>query len=295
MNGKVALVTQGHETLTALGFVSGDVVYILGSPSEGRTPKCPKSNPAEYPEEGKYASVEQKDQTLILHETENMDLENNHDSQCAQANLNVESHHVPLSDTPDSSIPVSYTNLISAYPNLLQSSLEKLASLIHILMVETGFVPHTSSISSNPFHTLPELWSVKHGTLKLNYKTGSQTPCTILLVTVGPIVNVQVTTGSGKLLSHKLKLNDYIPPVGGKNLRTLSMGFKNEIAFPLYVMIEREVNGICPTHFSNLPPEISYNILRRLDFKSLCLLSTTSRLFQNLASQPRLWKRLVIR
>jgi hypothetical protein len=102
--------------------------------------------------------------------------------------------------------------------------------------------------------------------------------------------------GSGrKSMSLKLKPNDFMPPLGGKELRQLSIDFKNEIAFPLYVHTEREANGLCPAHLSNLPPEILSNVLQRLDFKSLSRMAITSRLFQQLASQPILWKRLVLR
>ena len=299
MNGKVALVAEDHELLTSLGFVSGDVVYILNSPAtEGRTPKFPKLNSSsensDSHQEDKLVCGEQKDQSSS-NVAQKMDSEDSHSAVLA-GSLNVENYHVLLSDTPDSSVPISYTNLISANPTLLQSPLEKLAGLLHILMVETGFVPQSSNISSNHFTTLPDLWNLKHGTLKLNYKTGSKSPCTILISTVGPVVNVQVAIGPGRLLALTLKNpNVYIPPEGGRILKMLSVDFKNEISFPLYVHIEREANGACPAHFSNLPPEISYNILERLDFKSLCRLSTTSRSFQNLANQPRLWKRLVLR
>ena len=51
----------------------------------------------------------------------------------------------------------------------------------------------------------------------------------------------------------------------------------------------------CHDHLSSLPTEILENILKRLDFDSLRRISKTSRLFKHLASDWKLWKRLVLR
>ena len=45
---------------------------------------------------------------------------------------------------------------------------------------------------------------------------------------------------------------------------------------------------------SSLPTEILENMLKRLDFDSLRCLFKTSRLFANLASDPKLWKRFLV-
>jgi hypothetical protein len=162
-------------------------------------------------------------------------------------------------------------------------------------MIETGFEPQTSESCSDPFCTLPNSWKVTNETLRLNYKTRSQSSSTIVLSSMGPLVIVLGIGSAGKNMSLKLKPKDFVPPVGGKQLKQLSIDFKNEIAFPLYVHTEREANGECPAHLSNMPPEILSNILQRLDFKSICRMAITSRLFQQLASEPRLWKRLVMK
>ena len=85
-----------------------------------------------------------------------------------------------------------------------------------------------------------------------------------------------------------------IPSVGGSQLRQLCLDFKNQIAFPLFIHMQKDI-GSCPYHLCNLPPEISFLIMKYLDFRSLLQLSMTCHLFEHLANQPELWKRLVKR
>lgn len=306
MNGKEILSAEDTDSLSSHGFVSGDIVHILRDSSVVRASKCPKLN-----------SIDADNDTDCMETTPGLPssdflLPNSElrtvsqpkeESKTTKATQSDNTHHLitgrshlPLSDTPVSSLPNSYSTLITANPKVsFQSNVEKVAALLHILMIETGFIPQSASITSSLFNTLPESWSLKHDTLKLNYKTGSQVTCTIVVSSIGPVIIVNGIGSAGKSFSLKLKPDAILPPVGGKILKQLSVDFKNEIAFPLYLHIQREAHSTCPAHFSNLPPEISHNILKRLDFKSLCRLSGTSRLFQDLANQPRLWKLLAER
>ncbi|XP_046642029.1 F-box only protein 7-like [Daphnia pulicaria] len=304
MNGKQALLAEDTELLSHLGFVSGDAIYILGT-SGTRAAKSLKlhhdssleneqTNPDKPTVLNSLHQQEEASFNATVTMTQNKgDNTEDLDDKCGA----IEKHHVPLSDTPDQLIPESFTALIASNsPNLLfESNLEKLACLLHILMIETGFEPQTSESCSDPFCTLPDSWKVTNETLRLNYKTRSQSSSTIVLSSMGPLVIVLGIGSAGKNMSLKLKPKDFVPPVGGKQLKQLSIDFKNEIAFPLYVHTEREANGECPAHLSNMPPEILSNILQRLDFKSICRMAITSRLFQQLASEPRLWKRLVMK
>lgn len=313
MNGKQALLTTNTDLLSTYGFVSGDTIYILGISPEVRASKTIKLNPIETGESSQSSSKvptqesyvfssnsdtktagiipQEKKPTELLQSKESIDC----CPDSVEAGLvNTGKSHIPLADTAVSSVPESYTNLVAANSNQFQSNVEKMAGLLHILMVETGFIPNTSKEVTDPFLVLPDSWFLQQDTLRLNYITASQVACTIVVSSVGPIMIVH---GSG--IGRKpmpLKPKDFLPsPVGGKPLRHLSLEFKNEIAFPMYIHIQREANSTCPSYFCNLPPEITYDILNRLDFKSLCRLSVTSKLFQHLSSQPRIWKRLVIR
>ncbi|KAI9562894.1 F-box only protein-like protein 7 [Daphnia sinensis] len=308
MNGKQALLAEDTELVSNLGFVSGDAVYVLGTFSGARKPKFPKLNPTPCEK-----NLEQEHLSTIMASdrqhlasldlstvSENFEGMNKQSREECDGNPNnapdLEKHHKPLLDTPNMLIPQTYTRLIASNSLSIpfDSNLEKLAGILHILMVETGFQPETCKSFSDPFCILPDSWNVVSETLRLNYKTGSKSPATIVLSSVGLLVIVYgIGSSLGKTLSLKLKPSEFMPPVGSKHLRQVCIDFKNEIAFPLYVHIEREANGTCPTYFSNLPPEISYNILQRLDSKSLCRLSMTCRLFKYLANQPSLWKKLV--
>lgn len=307
LNGKQALLAGDTELVSNLGFVSGDAVFILGTHQGIRKPKVPRLNPSAYENDKKqeYASAISDEQhiaslgsTTKSKTIEGMTDQSREEPDGNSRSLNVEKHHMPLLDTPDMLVPQSYQTLIASNsPNIpFESNLEKLAGILHILMVETGFQPQTLKSFSDLFSTLPDSWKVVNETVRLNYKTASQSFATIVLSSVGSLVIVHgIGSSVGKSVSLKLKPNEFMPPVGGKRLRQVCIDFKNEIAFPLYVYIEREANGTCPTHFSNLPPEISYNILQRLDSKSLCRLSMTCRVFQHLASQPSLWRKLALK
>nr|CAH0101803.1 unnamed protein product [Daphnia galeata] len=295
MNGKQALLAEDTELLSNLGFVSGDAIYLLGTYSGERTTKFLKiSHNSSLENESSNQptvsdSLQQQEASLVATiETKQGDI--------VEDTCDGIEKHLPLSDTPDLLIPESLTRLIASNsPDILfESTLEKLAGLLHILMVETGFEPQTSKSCSDSFCTLPDSWKLTKETLRLNYKTRSQSPSTIILSLMGPLVIACGIGSGGKSMSLKLKPNESMS-VGGKQLKQLSIDFKNEIAFPLYVHTEREANGECPAHLSNLPPEIISNVLQRLDFKSLCRMAITSRLFQQLASQPTIWKRLVKR
>ena len=295
MNGKQALLAEDTELLSNLGFVSGDAIYLLGTYSGERITKFLKiSHNSSLKNESSNQptvsdSLQQQEASLVATiETKQGDI--------VEDKCDGIEKHLPLSDTPDLLIPESLTRLIASNsPDILfESTLEKLAGLLHILMVETGFEPQTSKSCSDSFCTLPDSWKLTKETLRLNYKTRSQSPSTIILSLMGPLVIACGIGSGGKSMSLKLKPNESMS-VGGKQLKQLSIDFKNEIAFPLYVHTEREANGECPAHLSNLPPEIISNVLQRLDFKSLCRMAITSRLFQQLASQPTIWKRLVKR
>ncbi|KAI9563001.1 F-box only protein-like protein 7 [Daphnia sinensis] len=284
MNGKQALLAEDSELVSNLGFISGDAVYVLRTFSGARKPKFLKLNatPCEKNLEQEHVSIIA---TYLSTVSENFEGMNKQSREECDGNPNapdLEKHHKPLLDTPNMLIPQTYTRLIASNSLSIpfDSNLEKLAGILHILMVETGFQPETCMSFSDPFCILPDSWNVVSETLRLNYKTGSQSPATI------------VAYFHQKTLSLKLKPSEFMPPVGSKHLRQVCIDFKNEIAFPLYVHIEREANGTCATYFSNLPPEISYNLLQRLDSKSLCRLSMTCRLFKYLANQPSLWKKL---
>lgn len=196
-----------------------------------------------------------------------------------------------MSDTPSDVIPESYRNLIACHPAKFDSTVEKLAGLVHLLMIESGFQPKTSQTCVNSYSILPDSWVLKCDTLKLKYVTPTQAECTIVVSLIGSTSYIihGISKEGGNFKS--LKLKD-IPDKGGRRLKQLSFEFKNQIAYPLFIHIQRDSGGIYPYHFCNLPPEVTNHVLKFLDFKSLSRLSMTCHLLEQLANQPQLWKQL---
>lgn len=209
--------------------------------------------------------------------------------------------HLPIGDTPANQTPESFNKLLTSYPEKAQVPVEVLGCLLHILMVESGFLPESLSKGDpvKPFSTLPDSWSFVSGTLKLQYKSrmSPNPPCTLVLSVMGPLVMVFGTASGVKTNVLKLKPSEFMTPLStvGRNLGQLSRDFKNDVAFPLLLSIQRESGGVCPPNLSNLPAELFDKILRLLDAKSLCRLSTTCRRIQGVINEPLLWKRLVSR
>ena len=178
--------------------------------------------------------------------------------------------------------------------------------MLHILLIDSGFHAESFNIvdtNQELYLTLPNWKSMGKGILQLVYKS-SLPPyplCTILIVNmVGSLYVVHGTSTSIKSskLAFKITIDlaQYLPFKGGPGLQQLALKFKNLIAYPLLVTVQRETGGaVCPPNLSNLPPELLYTILKKLDAKTLCRLSSTSHLFQEVTGQPGLWKQLVIR
>jgi len=294
-NGTDAINAEEGDSLVALGFVSGDAIYILGtSPLEQQLPSNQSENLPKLMSEPTQQSS--PNQSANLSELVPEPTVDQRDHQ-----LSVTDRFIPparLSETPDYTVPQSFSALSSANPNEFHSTFEEFCGFLHLLTVETGFMPSISDRTTQlSYCNLPDSWNVQHETLKLNYLSPYPpfSQCTLVVTAIGQIVLVYGIVSSQKSLTLKLKLSDFISNGSYRNLKKLSLLFKNEISYPLLVTIQREINGPCPYNLSNLPPEISYQILVLLDVRSLCRLSQVSRLFQELTSQPFIWKKRVVR
>ena len=297
-NGKQALQTDDIKTMSSLGFVSGDAVYILGAPAEKRFPKCPKimenSTLQDFlmMEASANTSAAQKDPS---HQTVHPMCIDSQDNP-SHSRISKKMHPLLLEETTSHS-PECFQELQVKNPGKINCTLEKLAGLLHILMVETGFHPERDPSTSLPdaYSTLPDSWSIKGGTLTLQYRSSlpPHPVCTIVITEIGPLAMVYGTGSGTKTRILKLKPTDYLSSEGVRNMKQLSKEFKDEIAFPLLVSLQREAGGVCPINLTNLPEEIYLEkILRFLDDRSLCRLGATCHQFHRLANDPGLWKRL---
>lgn len=161
-----------------------------------------------------------------------------------------------------------------------------------------------NTIKQDLYITLPNWKLIGKGILQMGYRS-SLPPyplCTILIVNmVGSQYVVHGTSTSIKssnVMAFKMTIDlaQYLPFKGGPGLQQLALKFRNLIAYPLLVTVQRETGGtVCPPNLSNLPPELLYAVLLKLDAKTLCRLSSTSHFFQELTGQPGLWKRLITR
>lgn len=293
LNGKEVLNADDDESLASLGFVSGDAIYIICASSSkfenkvqevGRQPSSSHQN------------VDMKSTSEERHTQDSC--------QPVQPPTPSASQDVMLSsglqiwETPPNQVPSSYSLLVDSNPGKLQSPIEQLGGLLHLLMVEVGFHPETSKVLQPGCSPLPDSWALRSGTLKLQYKSmlPPNPSCTLVITEIGPVVMVHGTVAAldVKTVSLKLKIGDYVSPIG-RNLAQLSRTFKDDIAFPLLCSMQRETKGVCLPNLSNLPLEILNKILLLLDAQTICRLAATCRFFQYLANQPELWKRLTIR
>lgn len=305
MNGKQKLITQDEELLTSLGFVSGDVIYVMGLNLDVETPtKCAKlagvsetslNSQESTSATASHSNTQPNDGKQVAEVASSQDAAKPNQND-PMSSVGYRGCHVPLSDTPDSLAPESYTKLVTAYPSRFETTLEKVAGLVHILMIETGFLLPQTSSSTDPFCTLPDSWNFQYEYLRVDYKTYSEGKCHIGITTAIPFIMVHGVAGV-KAITYTVKPEDVISPlsgipVGGKLLKKFAVEFKNDLAFPLYFYIQPEVDRTCPAHLLNLPIEISSKILERLDFKSLVRVGRTCRVFHDLASDRKLWKRL---
>ena len=153
---------------------------------------------------------------------------------------------------------------------------------MHILLVDTGF--HAELINYDDetnnqlsYSILPNWKLMGKGILQLVYKSSlpPHPSCTILIVNMtGSLYVVHGTSTSitSPRLSMKMTLNlaQYLPFKGGSNLQQLVLKFKNFVAYPLLVTVQRETGAsVCPPNLCNLPPELLYAILKKLDAKTL--------------------------
>lgn len=287
MNGKQTIEFQDDNLLSSLGFVSGDSIYIMGIQSQDEpAAKNVKSDKAA-------SMVEQKqDLRNKSHPVQSVAVEQ------PSTSSEKDGQYISVCDTPPSAVPQALEELMKKSKMTSSSSaFELIAGLLHILMVETGFIPVTKNLEGNAYIALPDSWQDNgHGTLRLCYKAAlsPNSPCTIIVSAMNHLIVVHGAV-SDVSRSMKLKPSDYLPLIGGNRLRQLSLSFKNEISFPLLVSMQRQAEGYCPANLSNLPAEMLYSILSRLDVKSLCRLSATSRFFREISNRPEMWKKLVLR
>jgi hypothetical protein len=279
MNGKSVITSEDTQIVTALGFVSGDTVHILGTPFgiQAAQPVVTQQTVAANFQEtvaSSYVNVSDRAQ----HEDEESVQKKKERKISVQQNLED-----------------LYANLVAAHPEKFTSQLEKFCGLLHLLTIEGGFKPSQLLEDSDPYTTLPESWNVKYDTLHLDY-VSSYPPhgkCSLIVTVMGPLTIVYGQSPLEKTkFTWKTKLSEYLN-LQPQNLNKLSLEFKNHVCFPLFLTVQRESDGLCPVNLSNLPPELSFHILSLLDARSLCRLASTSHQFKTFASTPKLWQKLL--
>lgn len=196
-------------------------------------------------------------------------------------------------------------------PSLLQEAynlampkdtLEAVTVLIHVLMLETGFIScRQAGTDSLPY--LPDNWTQK-GYCRLTYYYPGCTDiscCTTIIPTGGSI------TIHGKVLGCNeatrqccMKISTYIRNVSKDcgecyvNLARFSMVYKDSVANPL-VHDVRTSAGLEDTFgLLGLTQEIKLHILRFLDVKSLVNVSYVSTELLDASRDPYLWRRLYL-
>ena len=288
MNGKEAIDASDSDSILSAGFVSGDTVHVLGVPESAQCVQLVRTLPSTTSiantgnKHGSCSKGEEQQSGKGMH----------------MSVTTKRSADIPLAEVDVRQSPNLFTELLACNPDKFSTDFEKFCGLLHILMVEGGFIPVTTrNIDTKPLCcTLPESWTLKQGTLKLDYKS-SYPPypkCSLVVSSIGPLAIVHGQTLDRTGVTWKVKPRDFADP-HWKNLAKLSLEFKNQIVYPIFVTIQREAHGICPINLSNLPPELSNLIFKKLDATSLCRLSCTSHQFRQLIDDSNLWKRFLYR
>ena len=268
LNGKDVLNAE-DETLVSVGLVSGDAIHILGlTPT---TSNITETNPKKgSPTEACEMSATER-LPPIIYKT------------------------IPPSLCDSSGIS-SYPELVQKNPGVFLTAFEKLSGLLHILMVETGFIANSRQQEIDPYITLPDSWHCKRETLTLHYLIPySPWPeCNLTIVGLRNLIAVTGITGKHSKFYWHGRQSDFLSTEPAC-MRRLSVTFKNQVSYPLLLSMQQEVGLQCSPNLQTLPTEILLSICKNLNVKSLCSLAQTCKATNYLCNQPLLWKALLAR
>ncbi|XP_053378365.1 F-box only protein 7-like isoform X2 [Mercenaria mercenaria] len=180
---------------------------------------------------------------------------------------------------------------------------ESLSTVLHVLMLETGFTVHPES-ENTAVSQLPGEW--RYGgyyKFSYTYQGCADTTCCITIVPTGNSVAVhgKVLSTSNATRQCSFKTEEYVQAVNKDcaacycQLAKLSMLFKDSIANPLVHDIRTAAGLVDVFGLLALTQEIKLRILSFLDVRSLLQVSCVNTELLEISKDPYLWRCLYLR
>uniref|UniRef100_A0A8C3RKW7 F-box protein 7 n=1 Tax=Chelydra serpentina TaxID=8475 RepID=A0A8C3RKW7_CHESE len=304
LNNKDAL-TGDHETLASYGIVSGDMICLLLDktnaapilpPSLSSPPPPPLQNNHELSTlttSHSQASSPEKERQNGPCEDHKAQTDAQKSNDMAGSSLEFASGLVPVdvdleegtgsypsepmlcSEAVDGEVPHSLETLYHSAE--CTSANDALIVLVHLLMMETGYVPQGTEAKAV---SMPEKWR-SGGVYKLQYthplcEDGS---AALTCVPLGDLIVINEEN------------------VGGvyKDLQKLSRLFKDQLVYPLLAAARQALNLPDVFGLVVLPLELKLRIFRLLDIRSLLSLSAVCRDLNTASNDQLLWRFIYLR
>ncbi|XP_054669119.1 F-box only protein 7 isoform X2 [Grus americana] len=331
LNRKDAL-TEDQKTLASYGIVSGDLICLLLEEADGQPSLPPPPPPSTPPplENGHEPStlIPNKSQAHRLKEEGQNEQSDNQKAQLevqksderAGSSLEFPSELVPehvdleegtgsypsepmlCSEAADGEIPHSLEMLYLSAE--CTSATDALIVLVHLLMMETGYVPQGTEAKAV---SMPEKWR-GNGVYKLQYTHPlCEEGCAgLTCVPLGDLVAINATLKINKEIKG-VKRIQLLPAsficfqepekVAGvyKDLQKLSRLFKDQLVYSLLAAARQALNLPDVFGLVVLPLELKLRIFRLLDVRSLISLSAVCRDLYTASNDQLLWRFMYLR
>lgn len=328
LNGTEPLSDTG-QSLSSCGIVSGDLVCVIlpqavAVPSASPTPANPAASHSSGARSSSSSSssgctVPRPQQNQTTHSSTMHSNEPGTSSKVAVLQTEPRQDTVPGEEEEAEAAPLTWEPMLcdeaeeGKVPHSLDmlhhhaqssSPFEAVMVVVHLLMVETGFLPQDAEGREGE---MPSSWRAAGGVYRFQY-THPFCQGSLTMVVAVPMGNVLAVNASLKINEkvekvNKLTLNPalYVSAVSEgegaaantyKDLRKLSRIFKDKMAYPV-IAAAREAMALPPVFgLSILPPELLLRVLRLLDVSSLVALSSVSRHLHTATADSTLWRHL---
>ncbi|XP_057179643.1 F-box only protein 7 [Triplophysa rosa] len=297
LNGKEVLVDTG-QTLSSCGVVSGDMMSVILPPGSSQETQTAPHNPSS-------AGVRQGQNQMDSSEESGRSERDCEQEQWVEGDGGVVtegSAPLPLlcCETVEGVIPHALERLLDSAS--CQKPSDCLMLAIHLMLLETGFIPQGWNINSGE---MPIGWRSAGGVYRIQYGHPllENSVVTVVAVPMGQtlVINAVLKMDRSLESSRKLtlKLDDHVTPdsagVVYRDLRKLSKQTKDQLVYPLMAAARQALGLPALFGLAVLPPELLLRVLRLLDVTSLVSLSAVCRDLNAATQDLSLWRHLLHR
>ncbi|NXL86002.1 FBX7 protein, partial [Alectura lathami] len=330
LNGKDAL-TEDEKTLASYGIVPGDLICLLLEQTDAEPSPPPPSSSSPFPPQNvREASSPIPDRNQADSPEEERQDER---SDCQQAQVEAQkgdgragsSLEFPSGLVPEDVDLEEGTGSYPSEPMLCSeaadgetphslevlylsaectSAADALIVLVHLLMMEAGYVPQGTEAKAV---SMPERWR-GNGVYKLQYTHPlcEEGAAGLTCVPLGDLVAINATLKINKEFK-SVKRIQLLPAafvcfqerekVAGvyKDLQKLSRVFKDQLVYPLLAAARQALNLPDVFGLVVLPLELKLRIFRLLDVRSLISLSAVCHDLYAASNDPLLWRFMYLR